>query len=207
MAKELLLPNHSPDPTEKISAVLKRFLMGEAGELDDLNAVEAFKRSRDGACIAVLFDRYSKRLYGVAHAICRDHARAEDCVQETFRRAMEEIDRFDERRWKSNFWAWLVTIAEHVNFDEIRRTRTREAYAKECAPGEPLARKLSPEQQAMISELRKAILKLAPEIRVCYLLHIDGYSYQEIVKLTGFRNQQVKTCIQTAARHIRRGLS
>jgi len=206
MAKELLLPNHSPDPTEKISAVLKRFLMGEAGELDDLSAVEAFKRSRDGACFAVLFDRYAKRLYGLAHAICRDHARAEDCVQETFRRAMEEIDRFDERRWKSNFWAWLVTIAEHVNFDEIRRTRTREAYAKECAPGEPLARTLSPEQQAMISELRKAILKLAPEIRVCYLLHIDGYSYQEIARLTGFRNQQVRTCIQTAARHIRRGL-
>ena len=120
---------------------------------------------------------------------------------------MEEIDRFDERGGKSNFWAWLVTIAEHVCFDEMRRTRTRAAYAKECAPGERPARTLSPEQQAMISELRKAILKPAPEIRVCYLLHIDGYSYQEIAKLTGFRNQQVKTYIQTAARHIRRGLS
>ena len=109
MAKELLLPNHSPDPTEKISAVLKRFLMGEAGELDDLNAVEAFKRSRDGACIAVLFDRYSKRLYGVAHAICRDHARAEDCVQETFRRGMEEIDRFDERSRKEQ----LLGVRSH----------------------------------------------------------------------------------------------
>jgi len=206
MAKELLFTEPFTGSNRKNIRRSEAFLMGEAGELDDLSAVEAFKCSRDGACIAVLFDRYSKRLYGLAHAICRDHARAEDCVQETFRRAMEEIDRFDERSRKSNFWAWLVTIAEHVCFDEIRRTRTRGAYAKECAPGEPPARTLSPEQQAMISELRKAILKLAPEIRVCYLLHIDGYSYQEIVKLTGFRNQQVKTCIQTAARHIRRGL-
>ena len=55
--------------------------MGEPAEFDDRSAVEAFKRSRDGACIAVLFDRYAKRVYGLAHAICRDHARAEDCVQ------------------------------------------------------------------------------------------------------------------------------
>src|SRR6266481_712309 len=85
-----------------------------AGNLEiGLSAPARYARSRDGVCFAVLFSRYSKPL-------C-----TEDCVQETFRRAMEEIDRFDGRGGRSNFWAWLVTIAE------IRRYAR--AYAKECA--------------------------------------------------------------------------
>jgi DNA-directed RNA polymerase specialized sigma24 family protein len=126
MARRLLKASHSSERTEKISAVLKRFFMDAIQEFDDRTAVEAFKRSRDGAGFGVLFDRYSKRFYGLAHAICRNHARSEDFVQETFRRAIEEIDRFDEGDRKSNFWAWMVTIAERqAIISELREARSR----------------------------------------------------------------------------------
>ena len=63
---------------------------------------------------------------------------------------------------------------------------------------------LSPEQQSMISELRAELYKLAPENRSCFLLHLDGYSYHEIGKLTGYTKARVRTSIQTAKRHIKR---
>jgi RNA polymerase sigma-70 factor (ECF subfamily) len=178
--------------------------MGEVAELDDRDLVQAFKSSGDGASFGVLFNRYSKRLYTLAHRIHRDHARAEDCVQETFLKAIEEIDRFDERSRKSSFSAWVFTIATHVCLDEIRRTRRRLALALEAGGEQPIPRALSPEQQSMISELRAELYKLAPENRSCFLLHLDGYSYHEIGKLTGYTKARVRTSIQTAKRHIKR---
>jgi RNA polymerase sigma-70 factor, ECF subfamily len=176
--------------------------MAEAGDLDDLSLVGAFKRSGDHAYIAVLFQRYARRLYALAYRIQHDHANAEDCVQETFRRLIEEIERFDEAREESNVWAWLVTIAEHVCLDELRRARAREAFAKEGGAGKSSQRVFSQEQQCMVSELRQELLTLAPEYRICYLLHVEGYRYQEIVVLTGYTKEQVKTYIQTARRHL-----
>jgi RNA polymerase sigma-70 factor (ECF subfamily) len=178
--------------------------MAEAGNLDDRSLVEEFKRSGDQACIAALFQRYARRLYALAHGIEHDHANAEDCVQETFRRVIQEIGRFDEAREGSNVWAWLVTIAEHVCFDELRRERAREAFAQKGGAGKSSRRVFSQEQQCMVSELRRELLTLAPEHRICCLLHVEGYKYQEIAKLTGFTKEQVKTYIQTARRHLHR---
>src|SRR6266851_622637 len=108
-------------PPRRTCLIRGGFPMAEAGNLDDRSLVEEFKRSGDQACIAALFQRYARRLYALAHGIEHDHANAEDCVQETFRREIQEIGRFDEAREGSNVWAWLVTIAEHVCFDELRR--------------------------------------------------------------------------------------
>ncbi len=179
--------------------------MREATKLDDQILVREFKRSRNGECFAVLFDRYGKRLYALGYRIHQDRARAEDCVQETFRRAIEEIDCFDERSAGSNFWGWLVTIAEHVCLDELRRMRVREDHAKASSAGPWEHGGPVQDQQAMLSELRDELTRLCPEYRLCYLLfHVNGYSYKEIMNLTGFSYQQVKTCIQTARRHIER---
>jgi RNA polymerase sigma factor (sigma-70 family) len=178
--------------------------MAKAGDLDDRSLVEAFKRSGDHAYIAVLFQRYARRLYALAHRILHDHANAEDCVQETFCRVIEAIEPFDEAREGSDVWAWLVTIAKRVCLDELRRARVREAFAKEGGMGKSSQRVLSQEQQCMVSDLRQELLTLAPEHRICYLLHVEGYSYQEIVELTGYTKEQVKTYIQTASRHVHR---
>ncbi len=179
--------------------------MYERNNLDDRSLVERFKLSRDAECVAALFDRYAKRLYAHAYRICREEALAEDCVQETFRRAIEHIDRFDETRDGSDFWCWLVAIAQHACLDELRRRSFRHK-AVETGNSVPHARpELSPDTRAMLSELREELGKLPPEYRLCYLLsQAEGYSYKEIMELTGFSYEQVKTHIQTAKRHIER---
>jgi DNA-directed RNA polymerase specialized sigma24 family protein len=57
----------------------------------------------------------------------------------------------------------------------------------------------------MLSELQDELGRLAPEHRSCYLLfYVEGYTYKEIMKLTGYSYEQVKTYIQTARRHVER---
>jgi hypothetical protein len=74
----------------------------------------AFRHFGDGACLVPLFDRYAERLCALVHRVDHDGSRVEDCGQETFRRAIEELDQFDESREGRSCWAWLMARAmEH----------------------------------------------------------------------------------------------
>jgi RNA polymerase sigma-70 factor, ECF subfamily len=77
-----------------------------------------------------LYDRYSARAFRVARSVCRDHAAAEDAVQEAFvavfkRRATYRSDR-------GTVAAWLLTVVLHRAIDVSRaegRHATRRAGA------------------------------------------------------------------------------
>ena len=76
----------------------------------------------------MLFDRHGRRLYRVACRLYRSVDLAEDCVQETFRRAIQQIDGFDELDRDSSFWAWLVTIGKDVCLSEWRRKQSENRH-------------------------------------------------------------------------------
>jgi RNA polymerase sigma-70 factor (ECF subfamily) len=177
--------------------------MSEGEQPGEVELVQRFKELHDRESLGLLFDRHARRLYALTHRILRDRARAEDCVQETFRHALEEIHRFDETRTDVSFGGWLATIAKHVCLDELRRARTRGSYAREIAH-QPSG-ELSGEDAVLLGEVREELAQLEPAYRMCWLLfHVDGYRYKEIIRLTGYSYEQVKTFIQTAQRRIER---
>src|SRR5919107_2807485 len=61
----------------------------------------------DTEAYAVLVRRYHGRCLRYAERILRNHADAEDAVQETFLRAYDALGRYEER---SRFAAWLFRI-------------------------------------------------------------------------------------------------
>jgi RNA polymerase sigma-70 factor, ECF subfamily len=187
------------------NACLERFTMAGAGEADDSTLVARFKRSKDPDWFAELFDRHGRRLYALAWRAHENREKAEDCVQETFRRAIENIHRFDETATGSSFWGWLVTIARHVCLDEFRRAAFRQAAADQLLQHSNGQRKLTPLEETMLQELHAELGQLETEYRLCFLLsQVVGYSYHEIMQQTGYTEKQVKTYIQTARRHIER---
>lgn len=67
---------------------------------------------------AVLVRRFQHRVYGLALAITREQATAEDVAQETFVRAWRYAASFDVRRGSAA--AWLLGIARNVALDHVR---------------------------------------------------------------------------------------
>jgi RNA polymerase sigma-70 factor, ECF subfamily len=172
---------------------------------DDRTLVSDFKRTGSPRSFEVLFDRYAKRLHAIACRLYRNADLAEECVQETFRRAIQQIHRFGEDDRDHDFWAWLVTIAKDVYLSELRHKNARAKYVQSKASMEVLKTPITQDQQAMISELLYFIRALPREYRVCYLLlFVNGCTYEEITKITGYTYGQVRTFIQSARRHVDR---
>ncbi len=65
--------------------------------------------------------RYKDAVFGVALAILRNRADAEDAVQEAFIRAYQQLHRYDLSR---RFSTWLFTVTANVARNLLRKRRT-----------------------------------------------------------------------------------
>ena len=70
--------------------------------------------------VAALVPQYGALLFRVAHAALRNRAEAEDVVQETFIRVLQQQRSLDEVR---DMRVWLVRIAWNLALDRRRRIR------------------------------------------------------------------------------------
>jgi len=184
---------------------LKRFLMlgrsRKTTSLSDRELVARFKAGGANQYFEEIFARHRASVYRIGFSILRDEGLAEDAVQSTFERAYREIHRFDEGDEKSNLQQWLARICRNICLDELRKRRTRLAAMRELA----LTRREYPSTAGELLLIREALDLLASleePYRVCYLLKVQRYSYEEITLMTGYSFEQVKVFIRTAHRNL-----
>jgi RNA polymerase sigma-70 factor (ECF subfamily) len=128
-------------------------------------------------------------LYSYAYTLTRNHAEAEDLVQETYLRAIRASGRL---RPDSNMKAWLFTILRNVWFNQLRQWRkapdivelepdgTGPIGVADTAKG-PHAIYMSNIEQ---EQVRAAIQQLSTEFReIIILREYEELSYQEIAAI------------------------
>lgn len=75
----------------------------------------------DGAAATEFVRRFQAKVFGVAIAVTREAALADDVAQEAFVRAWRSAATFDSRR--GTVVAWLLTIARNAAIDAVRARR------------------------------------------------------------------------------------
>ncbi len=118
--------------------------------------VDDVRRARrgDANAFASLVKSVQRQVYGLCLRLLRTEAEAAEVAQETFLRAYQNLDRFDETR---PFDLWVLTIARNQCLDLLRR-RTKmktddvEDHAYNLQSGEP-----SLEEGAIIRQERKSL--------------------------------------------------
>lgn len=145
--------------------------------------------------------------FGIAYRMLGSVAEAEDVVQEALlrlHRALETEERIASPR------AYVATVATRLAIDELRSARARrEEYVGEWLP-EPLVTDASgdPARQAeMADSLSLAFLvlleSLSPEQRAVLLLRdVFDYAYDEIAKIVGKSESNVRQLAARARRHV-----
>ncbi len=82
----------------------------------DLDLVKEVKHG-DKSAFSELVRRHQKALYRLALRFAKDHGTAEDIVQESFVKAYQKINSFEER---SSFKSWLFRIAINTSKNKLR---------------------------------------------------------------------------------------
>ena len=166
----------------------------------DLELVDRFRRFDDRRAFDRLVERHQGWVRGVCGRILRSEQLAQDAAQEVFARALGHI-----HAWRGdNFPGWLKAIAVNCSLTMVDREKRWAPleHAPETAAPAP-----NPEQLLLASrrseQARAIIARLPDRQRLVFVMkYIDGCSYQDIARLTGFSEKEVKSFLQNARRNF-----
>jgi len=121
--------------------------------------------------------------------------RAEDAFQETFLRALRAYGRLDHGE---HLRAWVLTIAQNVALDTLRRTR----------PTSELVDASADDAEPAYAELAELTDGLGPKERAAVVLRY-GYdlSYDQIASALGSSPDAARQATSTGVRRIRRRIT
>lgn len=185
---------------------------------EDIEFVKAFQAG-DKAVFDTLVLRYQDRVFRTCLRLLGNHEDANDCAQETFVKVYRSLNRF---RLEAKFSTWLYTIAVNIcknwlTSAEHRRKKkmiyidnpieTEEGSLRLEIPDTtqlPVAELAEKETSAQI---QAAISSLPEDFKqIVVLRDIEGLSYEDISKVTGYNLGTVKSKLSRARQKLREKL-
>ena len=145
--------------------------------------------------------RCAPGLYAMAQAWLKHAADAEDAVQETFLRVLQNLDRY---RPEAPFEHWVFTICANVVRGYARRKkRRREVALSPALAGSPPAEQAL-EQQEDLERIARAISSLDPEFRAPLMLRrFYDIPPRQIAELLGIPVEHVRVRLYRAVQKVR----
>ncbi len=136
-------------------------------------------------------DEFSDRVFRFILKNIRDEDKAKDIVQESFTKMWEKVKDINFNKARS----YLFTTAYHTMIDEIRKdkksTSIEDQYTDDL---------MNENTYSDLKEILDEAVKKLPDIQrsVVLLRDYEGYSYEDIGKITGLNESQVKVYIYRA---------
>jgi RNA polymerase sigma-70 factor (ECF subfamily) len=157
----------------------------------------------------VIVERYYGRCLRFALGMLRDPSEADDVVQETFVRLYRALPRYEERQ---RFDSWLFRILGNCCRTANLLQQRRDAH--DATDEKTLLALPSPDRPDAAfdyewgDEVRRALAEVPEYNREIFLLHyVEGFSYEEIERITGVRQSALKMRVKRASDHLRSRLA
>jgi RNA polymerase sigma-70 factor (ECF subfamily) len=175
-------------------------------EPTDVELVKAY-RNGDIHAFEELHRRYVASIYRLVRRKLGDALLAEDIAQETFMKALRQMDRVDDN---FNFGGWVHTVARNLCFDELRR-RQRDLRVDsgddddtDLLAGLPsTAKSFDPALVQESNEVRRQVWAVAQRLPEKYRLvltlrELQDLSYRQIARSLKMSESAVETLLYRA---------
>ena len=156
-----------------------------------------------------IVERYYARCVRFARGMLRNPADVDDVVQETFVRLYRALPRYEERQ---RFESWIFRILGNCcrTANTVQQRRDVQDITDEYALGQ-LPSPHRPDalfENEWGDEVRRALAELPEYNREIFLLHyVEGFSYEEIERITGVRQSALKMRVKRASDMLRARLA
>jgi RNA polymerase sigma-70 factor (ECF subfamily) len=161
------------------------------------------------AAFEALYRRHESRVFRYLYRNVRDHAGANDLLQEVWFAVARNAQRYQP---SAKFTTWLFTLAHHRMVDWIRGARPLQSLDADSGAAlldtlsadpaeEPLSAIVAEDETAV---LLKAVGTLPAEQRSAFLMQAEGeLSLEEIASATGASFETVKSRLRYARAKLR----
>jgi len=176
--------------------------------LTDLELLQLYKLSGDAVIIGLLYKRHVAMALGVANKYLQPEDDAKDAVMQVFEQLLGSINNHKI----DNFKSWLYSVVKNFCLMKLRKeknlTIVREEEGKNIYSVMEMEQLLHQEEgtvkESNLSNLEMAIETLNIEQKKCVeLFYLQQKSYIEVVEITGYSLNNVKSFIQNGKRNLK----
>jgi len=186
----------------------------DPGEESDADLIGRAAKG-DARALEVLYDRYSRSVFGFALRLVGDQQLAEEVLQEAFFRAWRQGADYNPSR--GTFITWLLSITHNLAIDEIRKRRRRPQKADNEEPETVLAAMADTgagsdvEDEVWLGALRQTVAQAlaglpAPQREAIELAYYQGLTQREIADRLGEPLGTIKTRMRLGLQKLREAL-
>jgi len=153
-----------------------------------------------------LYNRYFQRIYHFVNARMRNHAEAEEVVQETF---LAVFRSFDNYRGQSSLLSWIYGIAKNTTNNNLRRAKSQSERIDLADDEDVIPRPSlgvgSPDEQFDLHRFQDALSSrlggLADwQVEIFYMRHFENMSIPEISERTTRSSDAVRSSLYRVKR-------
>lgn len=136
-------------------------------------------------------------LLNFAYKLTADHEEANDLLQETSLKALDNEDRYTD---ETNFKGWIYTIMRNIFINNYRKTLRDQTYVDTTDNQYFLNQGIDIEVDSTevaydLKEIRHIVNGLSKEYRVPFAMYVSGFKYREIADRLGLPLGTVKSRI------------
>ena len=172
--------------------------------MNDSELLEGYRSTGNNHYFQEVFVRHKGKLQSVCLKFFRrNRSLAEDAMQDTFLKALRAAGNEDIH----NAGSWLVRVAMNSCIDIHRKEHAAilESHSEmDSVFIGSTSNKETEQKEIQAQELLQKINELGEKQRVCLKLYLEGYSYQEIAKITQYSEKEIKSAIQTGKGNLKK---
>jgi len=175
--------------------------------LSDLELLALYRDTRDKEHVGVLYKRYSHLVFGLCMKYFKDEDQAADMVTNIFTKLFDDLLKHKVEFFKS----WLYTYSKNHCLMALRSAKSNLKKSLDYSENFKVLMENNEDEHQKANRreeeyalLEKALGDLSEEQRLCVeLFYLKEKSYAQIVEVTGYDLNKVKSYIQNGKRNLK----
>ncbi|TDO21473.1 RNA polymerase sigma-70 factor (ECF subfamily) [Pedobacter duraquae] len=171
--------------------------------LGDLECIDVYKKSGDLEILGTLYNRYMHLVFGVCLNYLKDEEESRDAVMQIFEELVVKL----RIHQVQNFKSWLHVLTRNHCLMVLRKKSRSSTVSLEEALVENtdfVHLDVDDAKESKLTVMEACMQTLTEEQRICVdLFYLQEKCYKEIVDVTGYDMNRVKSYIQNGKRNLK----